>query len=185
VTLTATLNGVSVSNQFTVRPPALNDEILQGAPTRATGGAPMTGWVDLEGLGLAPSGGFDVVLSTDSPAASVPPTVTIPAGVNGTAFPIQTSPVTSTTVVTITASGGGVTTRWPITLTAEPAPTGFFVRPISTTNGSQGIVTTMEGVGHDQVMRVASSDPSLAAVPGTVTVAAVSGIGRFERYRNR
>jgi hypothetical protein len=106
--------------------------------------------------------------------------VTIPAGVSGTSFPIQTSPVTATTVATITASSGGVVTRWKITLTSEPAPTGFFVRPISTTNGSQGVVTTAEGVGHDQVVRVTSSNPALAAVPDTVTVTAVSGIGFFD-----
>jgi hypothetical protein len=180
VTLTATFNGVTASSQFTIRPPTLNDDILQAAPTRATGGGAMTGWVDLKGSGLAGPAGFDVMLSTDSPAASVPATVTIPAGVNGTSFPIQTSPVTSTTVVTISATNGGVTTRWPITLTPEPAPTSFCVRPMSTTNGSQGVVTTAEGVGHDQLLHVESSDPSLATVPASFTVAAVSGIGRFD-----
>ena len=56
VTLTATLNGVSASNQFTLRPPTLNNEIFQAAPVRATGGATMPGWVDLEGGGLAGPG---------------------------------------------------------------------------------------------------------------------------------
>ena len=179
VTFTATLNGVSASNQFTLRPPTLNDDIFQAAPTRATGGTTMTGWVDLEGSGLAGPGGFTVNLSSDSAVATVPATVTIPAGVNGTSFPIQTSAVTATTVATITASSGGVVTSWKITLTAEPAPTDFFVRPISTTNGSQGVVTTAEGVGHDQLVHVTSGNPALAAVPDTATVAAVSGIGFF------
>ena len=93
VTLTATLNGVSASSQFTMRPPTLNNEILQSV-VRATGGATMPGWVDLEGGGLAGPVGFAVSLSTDSPAATVPATVTIPAGVTGTGFSIQTSPVT-------------------------------------------------------------------------------------------
>ena len=179
VTFTATLNGVSASNQFTLRPPTLNDDISQAAPTRATGGTMMTGWVDLEGSGLAGPGGFTVNLSSDSAAATVPATVTIPAGVSGTSFPIQTSSVTSTTAVTITASSGGVVTRWRITLTPAPAPTDFFVRPMSTTNGSQGVVRTAEGVGHDQTVHVTSSNPALAAVPDSATVAAVSGIGFF------
>jgi hypothetical protein len=179
VTLTATLNGVSASNQFTLRPPTLNDDIFQAAPVRATGGAAMTGWVDLEGGGLAGPGGFVVSLSTDSPAATVPATVTIPAGVGGTSFPIQTSPVTTTKIVTITASSGGVTTRWQITLTPAPAPTSLLVRPMSTTNGSQGTVTAAEGVGHDQLMQVSSSNPALAAVPDSVSVSAGSGIGFF------
>jgi len=178
VTLTATLNGASASSQITVRPPTLNDDILQ-AVVRATGGTPMSGWVDLEGGGLAGPSGFNVALSSSSPAATVPASVTIPAGVSGTSFPIQTSAVTSTTPVTITAAAGGVTTRWTITLTAEPAPTDLLVRPMSTTSGSQGVVRTAEGVGHDQLVHVASSNPSLAAVPESVTVAAVSGIGFF------
>ena len=48
MTLTATLNRASASSQITVRPPTLNDEILQSV-VRATGGAEMPGWVDLEG----------------------------------------------------------------------------------------------------------------------------------------
>jgi hypothetical protein len=103
ITLTATLNGVSASSQFTLRPPTLNDEILQ-PEVRATGGATIAGWVDLEGGGLAGSSGFRVSLSTDSPDASVPATVTIPAGFHGTGFQITTSPVNSTTTVRITAA---------------------------------------------------------------------------------
>jgi len=179
VTLTATLNGVSVSNQFTLRPPTLNDDPFQANPITATGGATMSGWVDLEGSGLAGPGGFAVNLSTDSPVATVPATVTIPAGVSGTAFGIQTSPVSTTTIATITASAGSVTAKWQIMLTPTPAPTSFFVRPMSTTNGSQGIVATAEGAGFDQTMQVTSSNPALAAVPNVVTVFAGSGIGFF------
>jgi hypothetical protein len=178
VTLTATLNGASASSQVTVRPPTLNDQILQSV-VRATGGTTMSGWVNLEGGGLAGANGFPVNLSTDSSAASVPATVTIPAGAGGTSFPIQTSPVTSDTTVTITASAGSVTSSWKITLTAEPSPKSLLVRPASTTNGSQGVVNAAEGVGHEQIMRLASSNPSLAAVPDTVTVSASSGIGFF------
>ena len=179
VTLSATLNGVTASNQFTLQPPTLNNEILQSV-VRATGGTTMTGWVDLEGGGLAGAGGFSVNLASDSPAASVPATVTIPAGAGGTSFPIQTTAVESTTNVTITASSGGVTTSWTITLTAAPAPTSLLVRPMSTTSGSQGVVTIAEGAGHDQVVQASSSHPSLAAVPSSVSVSAGSGIGFFD-----
>ena len=40
VTLSATLNGVTASSQFTLRPPTLNDETLQ-PQVKATGGASM------------------------------------------------------------------------------------------------------------------------------------------------
>jgi hypothetical protein len=179
VTLSATLNGVTASSQFTLRPPTLNDETLQ-PQVKATGGATMAAWINLEGGGLAGPGGFRVNLSTDSPSAAVPASVTIPAGVNGTGFSIQTSPVSTTTVANITASAGGVTQTWKITLTPGPAPTSLLVRPMSTTNGSQGVVTAAEGAGHDEIMQVESSDPARAAVPDTVTVFAGSGVGFFD-----
>ncbi|TFZ00687.1 hypothetical protein EZ313_19760 [Ramlibacter henchirensis] len=183
VVLTATFNGASISRQLTVLPPTLNDDPFQANPTRATGGAAMFGYVDLEGgafPGVAPAGGFIVNLSTNSPAAIVPNAVTIPAGSVGVGFPIQTSPVPTSTVVTITASAGGVTTQWPITLEAAAAPTSFFVRPMSTTSGSQGVVTAAEGTGFDQILQVTSSNPALAQVPSVVTVFAGSGVGFFD-----
>jgi len=181
VMLTATLNGASISRQITVLPPTLNDDPLQPM-TRATGGATMHGYVDLEGgayRGVAPAGGFIVNLSTNSPAAVVPNAVTIPAGSIGVGFSFQTSPVQAGTVVTITASAGGVSTQWPIRLEPAAAPTSFVVRPLSTTNGSQGVVTAGEGAGFEQVLQVSSSNPTLASVPSTVTVSAGSGIGFF------
>jgi hypothetical protein len=178
VTLTATLNGVSASSELTIRPPTLDDEFIH--PTvRATGGTAMSNWVSLEGSGLAGPNGFVVNLSSSSPLATPPATVTIPAGVNGTGFQIQTSPVDTITTVTITASAGGVTTSWPITLTPSPAPSDFFIRPLATTNGSQGVVTATEGLGQDQTVRVTSSNPAVAAVPSTATLSAGSGTGFF------
>lgn len=179
VTLSATLNGASAFGQFSVMPPTLNNDPLQSAPVVATGGASMTGWVDLEGFGFAPAGGVIVNLSTNSPLALVPSAVTIPAGARGTSFPIQTSPVTTATAVTITASHNAVTAQWPISLMPAAAPTSFFVRPMSTTSGSQGVVNAAEGVGFDQRLQVTSSNPALAAVPSFVTVFAGSGVGFF------
>jgi hypothetical protein len=106
ITLSATLNGVTASNQFTLRPPTLDTEILQSV-VKATGGTTMTGWVNLEGGGVAGANGFVVNLSTDSAAASVPATVTIPAGVSGTWFPIETTVVSASTEVRDDRRGWG------------------------------------------------------------------------------
>ncbi len=179
VTLSATLNGASASGQFTVMPPTLNNDPLQSAPVVATGGATMTGWVDLEGSGLAPAGGVVVSLSTNSALAIVPASATIPAGARGASFAIQTSPVTTATAVTITAGHSAMTAQWQIMLMPAAAPTSFFVRPMSTTSGSQGIVNAAQGVGFDQILQVTSSNPALAAVPKFVTVFAGSGVGFF------
>ncbi len=86
----------------------------------------------------------------------------------------------TTTVVTITATDGTVTAQWLITLTPAPAPTSLLVRPMSTTSGAQGVVTTATGLGQDQLVQVTSSNPSVAAVPSTATVSAGSGVGFFD-----
>ena len=179
VTLTATLNGVSASSPITIRPPTLNDDILQPA-VRATGDAAMSGWVDLEGGGLAGPSGFAVNLSSDSPAATVPPSVTIPAGVCCTSFPIQTERGHVDDADHDHRKRGQRYDALEDHADGGAAPTGLLVRPMSTTSGSQGVVRTAEGVGHDQILHAASSNPSLAAVPDSVSVAAVSGIRFFD-----
>ena len=119
VTVTAAYAGSSASTTITLLPPKLNDTPLQLFPVKATGGADMLGIVDLEvgcfaGIcdGLAPPGGFDVSLSSSSPAASVPATFTIREGAGGDSFPITTLPVDKRTHVTISARAGTATAHW-------------------------------------------------------------------------
>ena len=57
----------------------------------------------------APSGGVVIPLSDDSSLATVPASVTVPAGQISATFPITTSAVTSTTTVTITTTFAGET----------------------------------------------------------------------------
>jgi hypothetical protein len=121
VTVAATYNGSSVSRTITVMPPTLKQNTLQ-SEVKATGGATMIGTVELEGGGFAGPGGVLVNLSSGSQAATVPATVTIPASAIGTSFLIQTSDVTTTTIVTISASHGGTTVQWDITLSPAPPP---------------------------------------------------------------
>ncbi|MEQ1821528.1 MAG: hypothetical protein ABL949_03375 [Fimbriimonadaceae bacterium] len=56
--------------------------------------------------GLAGSGGKVVALFDNSTACATPSTVTVPAGSSTTTFPVTTSVVTSTKLVTITARVG-------------------------------------------------------------------------------
>jgi hypothetical protein len=188
VTVTATYNGTSASTPITLLPPRLNDTPGQIYPVKATGGADMVGIVDLEvgcsaGFcdGLAPPGGFPVSLSTSSPAATVPATITIPAAAGGTDFPIRTSPVATTTTIAITARAGDAIASWRITLTPEPPPDTFRLDPVETAGGSRGIVTIplSAALGYDQRLRVASSNPAVAAVPQFVTVPSSMNSGVF------
>ncbi len=188
VTVTATYNASSVSTTITIAPPALNDTPMQLFPVKATGGDEMFGIVDLEvgcfaGFcdGLAPAGGFTVSVSSSSPLATVPATVVIPAGAGGTQFSIQTSPVTTITTLTITARAGNATARWPITLTPSPAPDSLTLDPVETAGDSRGIVTIplSSMVGHDQHLRVTSSNPAVASVPDFMTIPASTESGVF------
>ena len=187
-TVTATYNGSSVATPITIVPPRLNDTPLQLAPVKATGGTEMFGILDLEvgcfaGFcdGLAPPGGFPVNVSSSSPAATVPAVVTIPAGAGGTQFSIQTSPVSTVTVITISARAGGFAANWYITLTPPPPVDSLTLDPVETAGGSRGIVRIPLSAmrGHDQQLRLTSSNPSVAAVPATVTVPASTEAGIF------
>ena len=188
VTVTATYNGTSASTTITLLPPRLNDTPLQLAPLQMTGGAASIGIVDLEvgcfaGLcdGLAPPGGFAMSLASSSPAATVPATFTLLEGQGGNSFPIQTSPVTKVTHLTITARAGTATANWRLTLTPAPEPDSLTLQPASTDNGSQGIVRIPLSamVGHDQLVRVTSSNPAVAQVPEFATINASTDFGRF------
>ncbi|MDT4960095.1 MAG: hypothetical protein QOD31_3894 [Pseudonocardiales bacterium] len=189
VTVTATYNGTSVSTTITLLPPTLNDTPLQLFPVKATGGEDLIGIVDLEvgcfaGFcdGLAPPGGFQVNLSSSSPAATVPATFTIQAGAGGDSFPIHTNPVATRTQVTISARAGGVTASWTLTLTPSPEPAGLKLLPVTTSNGSQGQVTIplSELAGYDQRVQVTSSNPAVASVPAFATINASTELGRFD-----
>lgn len=77
-------------------------------PATVNGGSSTQGTAGIDTA--APTGGLQVSLSSSNPAvASVPASVTIPAGQNFVNFAVNTAPITSNTVVTITGTGGGAT----------------------------------------------------------------------------
>lgn len=189
VTVTASYAGTSASTTITLLPPRLNDTPLQLFPVKATGGADMLGIVDLESGcfagfcdGLAPPGGFDVSLSSSSPAASVPATFTLASGAGGDSFPISTTPVGKETHVTISARADGVAAHWTLTLTPSPEPDRLQLVPSTTSGGSQGqvFIPLSELAGHDQLVEVTSSNPAVAQVPQHATVNASTELGRFD-----
>lgn len=76
-------------------------------PNAVAGGLNTTGKVTLSGA--APIGGAVVLLSNGNPKASMPATVTVPAGASSVTFVATTTPVTATTSGTVSATYGGVT----------------------------------------------------------------------------
>ena len=74
-------------------------------PAIVVGGSPSTGTITLNSP--APSGGAVVALSSNNAVATVPPSVTVPAGGSTTTFPVTTIAVATSTPVTIEGSYNG------------------------------------------------------------------------------
>jgi thermitase len=108
VTITAAAGGITRTATLTVNPPASNVTLqsLTISPTSVWGGSTATGTVTLSGP--APAGGAVVQLRSNSNRASVPSSITIPAGATSARFTIQTRSAFSVTTVTITATYNGV-----------------------------------------------------------------------------
>ncbi|MCU1330505.1 MAG: hypothetical protein JWN34_5875 [Bryobacterales bacterium] len=81
------------------------------------GGSAVTGTVALSGA--APAGGGLIALTSSSGVATVPASVTIPAGATSAAFSVTTSTVIASQTVTIGASSGGASRQ--VSLTVTPA----------------------------------------------------------------
>ncbi len=107
VTISVTGGGVTRSADLVVHP---NLPTLTGfsvSPTSVPGGTPATGTVTLGSP--APAGGVAVSLSSTLPgSASVPATVTVPAGATSASFTVTTFPVGITTAQ-LTATLGETT----------------------------------------------------------------------------
>jgi hypothetical protein len=102
---TARLSGCTVSSS---PPPSSSASLssLTVSPTDVVGPDPATGTVTLSAA--APSGGFEVTLSSDNTAAAtVPPSVTVPAGSTRASFTVSTKKVTNAQSAIIIGTVGG------------------------------------------------------------------------------
>jgi WD40 repeat protein len=104
--IVAAFGGSNVFGTLSVRPPSLNRVTLVPAVV-VNGTTTNANTVTL--TGPAPAGGIVINLSSANPAvASVPPSVTIPAGSQSATFPVTTGPVPTATTVVITATQGTI-----------------------------------------------------------------------------
>ncbi|HET7195322.1 MAG TPA: hypothetical protein VFI99_10065 [Nocardioides sp.] len=107
---TSTLSGCSVSQPSPTPPPPSSAPVLSAlsvSPTDVVGPNPATGTVTISAA--APAGGFVVDLQSDNTAAAtVPPSVTVPAGATRASFPITTNQVTNAQSAVIIGTVGGV-----------------------------------------------------------------------------
>jgi hypothetical protein len=103
---TATLAGCTVSAPSPSTTPSL--AALTLSQTTVVGGTRVTATVSL--TSSAPGGGVVVSLSSNNPtAATVPPSVTVPAGSTAATFTVTTNPVANSQSSTIIGTAGGAT----------------------------------------------------------------------------
>jgi Subtilase family len=144
VTITASYGGATTTATLTVMPQASSPTLssLTLNPTSVTGGAQTsTGTVTLSGP--APTGGAQVVLSSNNAAASVPTSVTVAAGATSATFTVTTSAVTASTPATISASYAGVTKTASLTVAPPGTAAGTYTLTITGTSGNLSHSTTV------------------------------------------
>ena len=121
----------------------------------------------------APAGGVVVTLTSDDPlVASVPASITIPAGMASKYFTIQTSGVAAQTPVLITATMG-TSTRTATPYVQPASLSTVTLAPATLTGGASSTLTiNLDGAAppNGAVIALSSSNPA-AVVPASVTIA--------------
>jgi hypothetical protein len=176
ITISASYAGVTQNASLAVVTPTLTSLTLN--PTSVNGGSPSTGNVKLSGPAL--TGGALVSLSSsNTAAATVPASVTIPAGATSLTFTVTTLAVTASTPITISASYAGVTKTASLIVTPQPPSgptlTSLTLNPTSVNGGSPSMGSvTLSGPAPTAgaIVSLSSSDTTAATVPATVTIPA-------------
>lgn len=180
-TITATFGASTKTCNLTLLPTSALSVTV--SPTVVVGGSAttVTGTVHLNGK-AGPSGVVVTLSSSIASAATLPATVTVPAGAGTAQFPVTTYSVTSPKGVTLSATA---TTTVSTGLTVNP-PGGLSsisISPSSIVGGDSpngGTVTlNAPAPAGGAVVTLSSANSSLVSVPGSVTVAAGSATATF------
>jgi hypothetical protein len=169
--------GATASATLTVKAVQLSS--LSLSPTSVVGGNNSTGTVRLGAA--APTGGAVVTLSSsNTAAATVPASVTVPAGSTSATFTVTTLGVAANTTSIITGTLGVSASA---TLTVTAASLSSVTRSPSSVvggNNSTGTVT-LNGAAPPSgaVVTLSSSNTSAAQVPASVTIVAGSRSATF------
>jgi hypothetical protein len=146
-------------------------------PASVVGGNTSEGTASL--TSAAPSGGAVVTLSSsNTSAATVPASITVPAGAFSATFTVSTASVTASTSLTISGAFGGTARSATLTVTPPPPPpppaslSTLSVNPASVTGGtsSQGTVTLTSPAPAGGFAVSLSSGNAAVTVPAGVSV---------------
>jgi Beta-propeller repeat len=184
ITATSVADGTARSVSLPVNPaqapPPISSLTLN--PASLQGGGFSMGTVTL--TAAAPTGGAIVSMSSNSPAATVPSTVTVSGGATSQSFSISTQTVTTISSAVITATLGASSQQATLTITPAAAVTlsALTLNPASVSGGgtSQGTVTLSgQAPSGGAVVTLSSGTTSVATVPAGVTVAAGAASATF------
>jgi len=173
VTLAASYLGVNNSFGLTINPVAAGLSGITVAPGTISSGQTATVTVAL--TGSAGSSGAVVSLGTsNTTAAPVPSTVTVPQGATSATFSVKGGSVSASTATVLTASYSGVSKTTGLTVNPIPALSTITFSPSTIQSGQQstGTVTLTEPASAGAVtVSLSSSGSSVVGVPATVTIA--------------
>jgi photosystem II stability/assembly factor-like uncharacterized protein len=143
------------------------------APTTVAGSATVTGALQYNGDTRTTT--TVKLTSSNTKAATVPATLTVPAGTAWITFPITTLPVNARTPVTISIAGPGYSASASLTVTPPVGLTTFTINPTTLEAGqwAQGTVTiTSPAPSNGTLVMLSCTDPNVVQVPGAVTIPA-------------
>ncbi|MGC4116114.1 MAG: lamin tail domain-containing protein [Myxococcales bacterium] len=178
VTVTATLGADTFQGSVAVIDP-IPPTTLTLSPSSATlapnGSLPMTVSIDQP----APPSGFEVTLSS-SALGAVPATVTIPANMDNAHFVFTAGPA-EVSGITVSASGGGLTSNTATLDVQRPQPSLLSLVPASATvlpAGTLHLAVTLDvPTSGDLLVDLSATD---GLVPANVTIAAGSSSAAFD-----
>lgn len=176
VRITASFATSSVGANLTVTPPTLS--AVNISPLTVSGGASATGTVVLSGV--APTGGAVVTLSDTNAAASVPATVTVPAGTSQATFTITTVPTLFTRTGRVSGTYRGATVQSAVFTVNSLLLGSLTVNPSSVVGGrpSTGTVTLSDRAPVNTTVSLTQIGTS-ASMPSAVVVPAGSTDASF------
>jgi len=177
-TLSATYRSNNLESRLTVCPPGLMR--LTVDPASVDGGDTATGTVELSLP--APVGGAVVrVASDNNKVAKMDWRVPVPEGETIASFSIATFPVSKATTVRVRAAYPGPTRYATLIVNPHFMLSGLSLSRSSVKGGTAvaGIVSMSRAATSDTVVNLSSSNPSVAAVPATVTIPAGASSAPF------
>lgn len=164
-TITATKGAIQKTKAVVIVPYTLTNFTINVSSVIC--GNTATGLVNINTY--APQAGKVITITDNSAALITPTTVTIPNGVGGTTFPIQTTASTVSITRTVTASLNGVSITRNLTLTLPDITK--LTAPTNTVQGGQNVQVTVHAnglPGNNFIVNLTSSGAPLS-VPATVT----------------